>query len=327
MLNLNEVSKNILEYTVIPACEYLKDTVVDNLNCDLLSSDRTAVICSVATLSIGAYMVANFIINSNKKTNSDSDSSYTASKIHNSNTLDNLVLDRFIWRKILKHLDIDSLKNFRETCQYARTLIDEEIFSSRRLCYDKSKYQDFENFVKFIGSRPVNLSLQNITDSELECVRPLNLTTLKLSWCKQITDEGLKSIMCLTNLMRLEMRRCQYIGDEGVKSITCLTKLTMLDLSGCNEITNECVKNIVSLADLRTLDLRFCEWLTSESVKSLVFDTKLEVIYLTGCVRVTYAAVKSLESILTQIRLVITRDQGGSGNKVSKVEIYRNMNC
>jgi hypothetical protein len=96
-----------------------------------------------------------------------------------------------------------------------------------------------------------------------------NLTTLNLSGCNNITDEGLQQLTQLKNLTTLDLSGCKQITDGGLNNLAQLTKLTTLDLCGCELITNAGLNNFAQLTKLTTLNLCNCYKITDAGFKSL----------------------------------------------------------
>ncbi|XP_063973344.1 uncharacterized protein LOC135160580 [Diachasmimorpha longicaudata] len=69
-----------------------------------------------------------------------------------------------------------------------------------------------------------------------------SLKVLDLSFCKRVTDA---SVLCicqnLENLETLNIRRCRAVTNYGICQIRCLKRLKELDISECDQLTGGCI--------------------------------------------------------------------------------------
>ena len=133
----------------------------------------------------------------------------------------------------------------------------------------------------------------------------ISLTDLTLDFasCKNITDEGVKSLCSdgfkyLTSVtaLTLDFTLCENITDEGLKRLCCdglkhLTSLKVLTLNfgGCFNITDEgvrslCFDGLKHLTSLTALNLNFerCWVITDVGVLSFCSDELMKLISLTA---------------------------------------------
>ena len=76
------------------------------------------------------------------------------------------------------------------------------------------------------------------------------ITSLDLTYCDQLSDDGLRSLDCLTVLTSLDLSFCDQVTDEGLPSLAGLTALTSLDLNGCEQVSADGLRSLDCLAAL-----------------------------------------------------------------------------
>ena len=106
-------------------------------------------------------------------------------------------------------------------------------------------YQNDKDLIKY-GNYAITLRVSwcdNITHEGLKYVP--NLTYLKLQDFNSITDKGLKHVPKLT---KLNLRGNENITDEGLKHVP---NLTYLYLTGNRNITNKGLKHLSNLSELK----------------------------------------------------------------------------
>jgi hypothetical protein len=82
-----------------------------------------------------------------------------------------------------------------------------------------------------------------------------DLTSLNLSGCFRVTDEGVKALAKLTCLISLNLAYCQRVRTEGVRALSPLTAITSLNLAQCPGVSDEEVKALSPLTALTSLNL------------------------------------------------------------------------
>ena len=144
--------------------------------------------------------------------------------------------------------------------------------------------------------RTLDLSECNaITDQGVRSLVCLTaLQTLHLSRT-DITDQGLQSLSCLTALKTLGLYNCPGITDQGLQPLTCLTALQYLDLS--HSAAFQSLQSLPYLTALQVLDLSHCDAITDQGVRSVSFLTALQELNLQGCTDITDQGVLSLSTL------------------------------
>lgn len=108
----------------------------------------------------------------------------------------------------------------------------------------------------------------NVTDEGMRAVAELSaLVTLNLMQCFKITDEGLRNIRALPSLTTLSVRLCRKVTAAGMDQISQLPSLTSLNLSHCSNVTDDGLRALTDVLGLNFLDLRHCPKFTEEGVQ------------------------------------------------------------
>lgn len=139
-----------------------------------------------------------------------------------------------------------------------------------------------------------------VTDAVVEATsKILTLKRLVLSWCKNLTNQSIRSLATRpSSLEKLEIRACILIDDQGVACVDLgpgLLELTTLCLKG-NPITdNGLAKLARTLGHMTKLDLTMCKLITNAGVRVLADHLpKLRWLRLEHCTRLTNLVVKDL---------------------------------
>ena len=78
-----------------------------------------------------------------------------------------------------------------------------------------------------------------------------NVTGLTdLSYCNNVTSEGLGAVSSLTALTSLSLTGCANVTGEVLRALSRLTVLTTLNLRGCDNVTSEGLQTLSSLTAL-----------------------------------------------------------------------------
>lgn len=128
-----------------------------------------------------------------------------------------------------------------------------------------------------------NISLQNLS----------NIEYLNLSKNEQITDEGLKyfkiskenQIHCLKSL---DLSFCKNITDNGLQFVDSIKNINLMN---CNQITDNGIKLLTNIENINLVD---CSKITDESLKYL---EKAKKVYICGCKFITNDGIKYLKMV------------------------------
>ena len=110
---------------------------------------------------------------------------------------------------------------------------------------------------------------RHMNDQVLEAIAPLQLTSLNISLCDQITDKGIQIISeNFKRLKTLNIRFCS-ITDIAFVSIAKLANLEQLSLSG-TMLSSQISWDVLStLPNLQQLDLHSCKELDKDNLQAL----------------------------------------------------------
>ncbi|MBS0616179.1 MAG: hypothetical protein JSR58_06480 [Verrucomicrobia bacterium] len=111
-----------------------------------------------------------------------------------------------------------------------------------------------------------------------------SLSELEISWFS-ITDEFLQTVVKLCPLLEtVRVSFCKEITDEGIASLMQLTKLRTLDLAGCSKITGSALTLPKAGHPLTYLNLNHLPELSTETMLT-VFELhpQLKMLFLAGC--------------------------------------------
>lgn len=81
-----------------------------------------------------------------------------------------------------------------------------------------------------------NVGIRSLTEHQI------SLKVLDVSFCTRVTDASLVCICKnLANLESLNIRRCRAVTDHGIKQLRRLEHLRELDISECEQLTGDCI--------------------------------------------------------------------------------------
>ena len=154
----------------------------------------------------------------------------------------------------------------------------------------------------------------NIGNTELESITLLQrLSSLNLSYCDQITDEGLGHLALLIPQPQIEDDDSDAeLGNEleaPVKFVLQLAQLTSLNLRGCDKITDTGLEHVAQLTQLTSLDLRSCAKITDTGLEHVAQLTQLTSLNLSGCYKITDTGLEHVAQ-LTQLTSLDLYDCG-----------------
>lgn len=131
----------------------------------------------------------------------------------------------------------------------------------------------------------INLKVLKLKDSVITTLSVLeglvNITTLDLSCCELLTNQGFSSISCFSDLTFLSLSDCVLLTDDGLIHLSKLIKLKFINFTSCT-ITN--LSSLASLVNLTSLDFWFCTELTDHGFSSISCLTNLTFLDIPNCV-------------------------------------------
>ena len=151
----------------------------------------------------------------------------------------------------------------------------------------------------------LNLSNSDVKDEELiPLVQALDLTRLDLSWCTNLSDKALSTVVkrC-RRLTTLSLRGCRQLTDSWLTDFSPFflgkhIALTSIDLTECDNITDKGLSSIVnSCPNLSVLDLRLCRQITDIGMDAIARSCKhLTSLNLGDCQQISESALKKVAS-------------------------------
>lgn len=115
----------------------------------------------------------------------------------------------------------------------------------------------------------LNLSSTQVTDADLQQLRPLAGLQKVYLGGTQVTDAGLQHLQGLTRLSILTLNRCAQITDAGLQHLKGVTSLGLLRIDGCRQVTDKGLEHLKGLPGLRGLWLDGCTQVTDEGLRHL----------------------------------------------------------
>ena len=131
-----------------------------------------------------------------------------------------------IWAHIACHLGGDELWRARRVNRGLRSACEAELARLRELSLRRHWQQVNDVVVLTVAAR---------------CTQ---LTSLDLSGCRLVTDEGLRAVAAAcTQLTSLNLSCCYLVTDEGLRAVAAAcTQLTLLELYYCSRVTEAGVR-------------------------------------------------------------------------------------
>ena len=129
-----------------------------------------------------------------------------------------------------------------------------------------------------------------------ELKRRTVITTLNLTWCTSVTDQGIQAVVRCPKLRIISLRRNRNITDKSLVSLShhC-PKIQSLDLDTCVRLTDRGISALSACDGLQRLRLARCRAITDVSLTSLAKNnSELVSIDLTGVTQITDKGVRAL---------------------------------
>jgi tetratricopeptide (TPR) repeat protein len=167
-----------------------------------------------------------------------------------------------------------------------------------------------ERFEKLRGLKAPDIMLQNeirmINQSEEDLKsarqRPQDHAyQFKAAAGCTVTGDDLVDLSCMIPWEKLDLAECS-ITDKGLATLCCFSNLQVLCLSNCVGITDEGLVHVAALAQLVALDLTGCS-VTDRGLASLSALKQLEELTLKGLDRITQDGVVALKAALPECEI------------------------
>jgi len=145
--------------------------------------------------------------------------------------------------------------------------------------------------------------VQCFVDSHLEKVaRMVDLHTLNLTKCENLTGAGLVHLQSLKHLEDLHLSRCSRLTSSSLEHVGQLLSLTSLHLIFCPAVTDTGMRQLAQLKNLRKLLMFGCQRVGDAGCASLRALTHLEFLSL-GATNITDAGLEHVAT-LSNLRLL-----------------------
>ena len=191
------------------------------------------------------------------------------------------------------------------------------------------------------GLTDLDISSCSVSDIGLRaiCSRLIGLRSLRLAWCRDVTDAGLRGVPDLDtdspqdhgdgtvgrcrctrrhqslNIFNppkhgpkkvLTVPKSEHSLDEAdFRPITNLRHLRLLDLTSCNRITDAGVSQVMAFTELRCLYLSLCTRLTDVSLAAIASGLpSLEELHLALLTSITDAGIAEISECLHRLQLL-----------------------
>ncbi|CAG7718281.1 unnamed protein product [Allacma fusca] len=149
-----------------------------------------------------------------------------------------------------------------------------------------------------------------------------HLETLSLSGCSKVTDEGIEILAeNLTVLKSLDLSWCSRITDSSLECIACdLVSLQQLILDRCTLVTDLGIGYLATMSSLRLLSIRWCSSIRDQAVHHIISIKKLQYLSIAGCTNISAGTLCSLSSLRELRELELTN----CGVTPSVIQFLRN---
>ena len=166
---------------------------------------------------------------------------------------------------------------------------------------------------------------QDLSDADLAVLRPLagTLKTLILDYAISMMDSATEHIQCMTSLTRLDLHNATDISDRGIARLGQLTRLRQLSLRGARGCTHEGMGFIKDLPDLESLCLYSCFGL--KSLDFLSGATKLAHLDLGFCEELAPSSLTMLQDLPALTTLNVSRIPAVSGRFLALLKRSTNL--
>lgn len=109
----------------------------------------------------------------------------------------------------------------------------------------------------------------------------INLKTLEVFGCEEVTDLGLQGLSRLSQLESLSLLRASNATDESVEVISHLKALKKLELFAWEKISDQALAFLSSLPDLEELRIGYCTGLNGVGIGHLKLSPNIKLLDLT----------------------------------------------
>jgi hypothetical protein len=153
----------------------------------------------------------------------------------------------------------------------------------RSLSLDDVTDADLEEVAKLTSIRSLSITNAKITDFGLSKLTTLPLlTNLRVANSTRITDSGLGTLAILTSLGVLKLHDCPLVTGQGLSVLASLP-IKCLELVNCSFIGNKDLQTIAGMRELSSLTLGPCVHVDVRGLRHITRLPSLDKLDLRGC--------------------------------------------
>lgn len=169
-------------------------------------------------------------------------------------------------RTHITHLDLSKYRQLKDQTFVAIAKFTSLSILNVRGCRDLS--------AQFVLRIPLDGALKSLTDLDLSfcinttaitcqhlCTHLPQLLSLRLVGCTQMDDVAMQCLSRLTSLTSLDISFCENISDEGIDELArndTGRTLKQLVMRGCIELTNDTLHSVSEMDAIQYIDVSFC---------------------------------------------------------------------
>ena len=149
---------------------------------------------------------------------------------------------------------------------------------------------------------------QKVSDKSLYYISQglMNLVTINLSFCLNLTDLGIKYLSTMINLCELNLRSCDHISDAGLRYLSQgKAQLSVLDVSFCDKVGDEGLISLShGLTSLKSLSFNACS-ISDKGIDSLVSSLHhLRILNIGQCVMISDKSLLMISKCLLNLECI-----------------------
>ncbi|OXU17208.1 hypothetical protein TSAR_005814, partial [Trichomalopsis sarcophagae] len=150
--------------------------------------------------------------------------------------------------------------------------------------------------------------VQRLTDEGLRSISlglATSLKSINLSFCVQITDNGMKHIAKITSLRELDLRNCDISESAMANLAEGGSRITSLDVSFCDKVGDQALQHISQgLFNLKSLGLSACP-ISDEGIDKIAKTQQdLETLLIGQCSRLTDKSILTIVESMPRLRSI-----------------------
>lgn len=141
--------------------------------------------------------------------------------------------------------------------------------------------------------------------------RGASLTSLNLSYCLRITDQGIARLVASLSCLRyINLAGCVQLTDQGVFTLvsTC-TRLQEVVFAQCKQLTDKSMCYLADYLWVEDLDLSHCNKMTDDGIEVIALEfAGLRSVRLKRCIRLTERTLDVLSMYCSHLKEIDLQD-------------------